>query len=167
MSRPAIAQAFMSNVRDHDTRRIDTAVRRRLVLVESRVLPAQVVPEAARRCVDVEEARGRVTRVAERMDDAARDEHERPRRHPERPALERDLELALENEERVGVVVVDVRARTELARPVLELAQRQLFGVREQRHSAAGTVGDRLAGRIWPRDGLPGRRDARCHRGRA
>jgi hypothetical protein len=101
------------------------------------------------------------------MDDAAGDEHERPRRHPERPALERDLELALENEERVGVVVVDVRARTELARSVLEVGQRQLLGVREQRHPAAGTVGDRLTGRLCPHDGLPGRPVARCHRGRA
>ena len=157
----------MSNVRTTTLAGSSAAVRRRLVLVESRVLPAQVVPEAARRRVDVEEARGRVTRVAERMDDAARDEHERPGRRPERPALERDLELALENEERVGVVVVDVRARAALARPVLEVGQRQLLGVREQRHSAAGTVGDRLTGRIWPRDELPGRRDARCHRGRA
>ena len=138
-------------------RRVDAAVRRRLVLVASRVLPAQVVPEAARRRVDVEEARDRVTRVAERMDDAVRDEHERPRRRPERPALEGDLELALEDEERVRVVRVDMRARTLLARPVLELGQRHLLGVREQRHATAGTVRDHLTSRIWPR----------CHPGRA
>ena len=94
--------------------------------------------------MDVEEPRGRIACVVERVDDIGRDEHERPSRRPERTAPERDLQLALDDEERVGVVVVDVRACAALARPVVELGQRQVLGVREQRHAAAGAVGDRL-----------------------
>ncbi len=114
------------------------------MLVEAGIPAAQVVAEAAGRGVDVEEARGGVARVVERVGDVRRDEHERPGWSLERPALERELELALDDEERVGVVVVDVRRGSALTRAVVELGHRQVLRVREQRHAAVRPIGDRL-----------------------
>ena len=55
------------------------AVGRRVVLVEGRVAPADVVAEARRRDVEVEEDDGRVARVAERVHDLRRRSGERHR----------------------------------------------------------------------------------------
>ena len=56
-----------------------------------------------------------------------------------------ERELPLEDEERVGVLAMDVPRRSALARPVVELGDRDLVGVDEHGRPPLRTVGDALA----------------------
>ena len=105
------------------------------MLVEVGVPPAQVVAEPARRHVEVVEEPAVRRVVVEAVHDVRREDDERPRRPAERSGAERERELSLQDEERVGVVVVDVRLRSPLARPVEELRHRELVRIHEQRRA--------------------------------
>jgi hypothetical protein len=124
------------------------AVGRRVELVEVLDAAADVVAEAHGGRVDVEEDRGGVAGVSGRCG--------RPRAVPAtklpgacgarlQVGPERELEVALEEVEGVGVVSVDVRVGALLARLVPEPGHDQLFrlGLDPQRPLPA--VGDRLA----------------------
>ena len=123
------------------------AVGRRVVLVEARILAADVVAEAARGSVEVEEDRGRVARISEGVDDVGRCRSESARSRADRPGLgaERDFDLALEHVEGVGVVMVDVRVRPFLAGLVAEPRHDHVVELAEDPQRPLGTVGDGLA----------------------
>ena len=59
--------------------------------------------------MQVEEPRSRLALVREGVDDVRRHEHERPGRRAQRLAAQPERQRALEHDESVGVVVVDVR----------------------------------------------------------
>ena len=84
---------------------------RRVELVELLVASAQEVAEAGTRCVHVEEDRGVVTRVPERVDDVrwSSDKRAGPATDPGHLRAEAEVDLALEDVEGVGVRVVHVR----------------------------------------------------------
>jgi hypothetical protein len=124
------------------------SVRRRVVLVETGfALAAHDVPEARRRRVDVEEDRGGIARVPERVHHVRRRGRERPRSRAHRLLLgpERELDLALEHVERVRVVVVDVRLGAFLARLVAEPRDDQGLELDEDAQRPLGPIGGRLA----------------------
>ena len=124
------------------------AVGRRIVLVEPGLAaPAEHVPEAHRRRVDVEEDGGRLARVPERVDDVGRRRGEDPgcRAHRLLLRAERELDLALEHVERIGVVVMDVRVRALLARLVAEQRDDQRLELGEDANRPLGPVSGRLA----------------------
>ena len=77
--------------------------------------------------MDVQEPELPVARVAEPVDGADRRRHPRPRGAADHVAVDRELGLALEDVERVDVVVVRVRIRPLEARLERELDQRELL----------------------------------------
>ena len=79
----------------------------------------------------------RVRVVVEAVHDAGREDEERAGRKGVRVVAEVERELALEDEERVRVLAMDVQWRTALARPVVELGDRDLLGRRRARWPAA------------------------------
>ena len=134
--------------------RVAIAVRRRIVLVEVGVPAAKVLAESARRGMQVVEAGSRVTGVLERVDDIGRDEHERPGGSRERSLAERECELTCENDEAVGVMVVDMGTRSLLARRVDGLGDGELLGIHDQHHVVLRARVDdlaRLSGALHPR----------------
>jgi hypothetical protein len=73
-------------------------------------------------------------------------------KHDERACAERaravtqvERELALDDEERVRVLAMDVSLRSSLARPVIELGDRELLGLDENRGSTLRSVRDAVA----------------------
>ena len=99
--------------------------------VEGRALAAdggaEVVGEAGVGCVDVEEADASAARVREGVDDAGRRDHRRPGGGGDAGlAADRELELALEDVEGVGVALVVVRARAGVVRAGVVLDQAEL-----------------------------------------
>ncbi len=95
--------------------------------------------------------------VVEAVDDARRDEDEGAGRPDERAVPRRERELALDDEERVGVLAMDVQLCSTLAGAVGELGHRDLVGVDEQRCTLLGTAaGDRLARSRPGEDDEPG-----------
>jgi hypothetical protein len=136
---------LLREARQNDGGRVDAAVLGRVVLVEGGILAAEVVAEAERGHVEVEAARGRLAVVVETVDDVGREDDERSSRMRSRAVAEVKRELAFEDEERIGVVVVDMRVRAAFAGPVRELGDRDLVGVHEQRRTALRRpVGDVL-----------------------
>ena len=123
------------------------AVGRPVVLVEAGVAAAHVVAEAGGRDMHVEEGRRRVARVAKGVHDVRRrgSEGSRPRGHCLELRPERQLDLALEHVERVGVVVVDVRVGAVLAGLVAEPAHDQLLELAQDADRPLGAVGHDLA----------------------
>jgi hypothetical protein len=123
------------------------AVGRGVMLVEARIAAAHVVAEAERRDVEVEEDRGRVARVPERVHDVRRGGGEHPGLGREGLALgpERDLDLTFEDVERVGVVLVDVGVGPLLAGLVAEPRNDQLLEVGQDPQRSLRPVGDELA----------------------
>jgi hypothetical protein len=123
------------------------AVGRRVVLVEIDVLAADVVAEAARGRVEVEEESDRIACIAEGVDDVGRRGGEAARGRADGFELgaERDLDLAFEHVEGVGVVVVDVRVRSLLAGLVAEPRHDHVGELGEDPQRPLGAVGDRLA----------------------
>jgi hypothetical protein len=115
------------------------------MLVEVRVLPAQVVAEVHRRRMEVEAARVRRAVVVEAVDDAGRDQEERSRRDGGRSVAKSECELSLDDDEPVGVMVMDVGLRSTFAGAVEELRHRELVSVHEQGRTPPGPIGDRLA----------------------
>ena len=97
--------------------------------------------------MDVEEDRGRVAHVAERVDDIRRcggeGSGQRARGLP--LGAQRELDLALEHVERVRVVVVDVRVGALLAGLVAEPGDDQRLEVGEDPERPLGPVRGRLA----------------------
>ena len=85
---PGHAAKLPRELCDDNGRRIDAAVLGRVELVEVGIAPAHVVREAERRHVEVEAARVAGAVVVEAMDDAWREDDERPRR--ERAASRRE-----------------------------------------------------------------------------
>src|SRR6266480_5397784 len=124
---------------------VATAVDRRLVLVEARVPATEVVAEAARRGVDVEETDGLRALVAKGVDDVGEDGDEGSARRLERSVAKSERERSLDDDEGVRVLVVDVRVRALLPGPVDGLGDRQLRCVCEQGHAPPGADGDVFA----------------------
>ena len=116
-------------------------------LVERGIASADVVAEAHRRHVEVEEDRGRVTRVPERVHDVWRRGGDRPRGHFVGCELrtERDLDLAFQHVERVGVVLVDVGVGPLLAGLVAEPRDDEVLELEQDPQRPLGAVGDDLA----------------------
>jgi hypothetical protein len=123
------------------------AVGRRLELVEVRAAAADVIAEAHRRRVQVEEERGRVARVPKRVDDVGRSRGNRSRGSGDRLKLrpERELELALQHVEGIGVQPVDVRVGPLLARLVAEPRDDQVVELGEDAQRPLRAVRDGLA----------------------
>ena len=123
------------------------AVRRRFVLVEVADLAADVVAEARRRHVQVEEDHGLGARVVKRVQRVRRRgrEHARQRRQHLPLGPERQLELAVEHVEGVRVVVVDVLLGPVLAGCVAEPRQDQLVELAEDAERLLRPVGNDLA----------------------
>jgi hypothetical protein len=152
--RARLVPDYLSRVRvgEDGVRERPAPVGRRLVLVEARILAtADLVTEAAGRGVEVEKGGGRATRVAEGVDDVGRRRGESTRWRADRLPLraEPQLELALEDVERVRVVVVNVRVRALFAGLVAEPGHDQVVEVGQDAKGALRPVGDDLA--------LPGR----------
>ena len=126
---------------------VEAAVGRRLPLVEGVALSADVVAEAHRRRVEVEEDRGRVARVPEGVDDVGRSRGERPRRPGDRLEVGPELELdfALQNVERIRVQPVDVRIGAFLAGLVAEPRDDYLLQLGEDPQRPFRAIGDGLA----------------------
>jgi len=123
-------------------------VRRWLVLVEAGVLAAaKLVAEAAGRRVHVEEDRGCRARIAEGVDGVRRGGREGARACDENRALgaEHELDLTLEDVERVGVVVVNVRLGPLLAGLVPKPRHDHRLEVGEDPQRPLGPVRGRLA----------------------
>jgi hypothetical protein len=117
------------------------------VLVEVAALAAEQVAEAGRGRVEVEEDRSRGARVAEGVDGVRRRrrEHSRGRRHDPPLGAEHELELTLQDVERVGVVMMDVRVGPVLARRVAEPRHDQLVELGQDPERLLRPVGRRLA----------------------
>ena len=81
--------------------------------------------------------------VVEAVDDVGREDDERPGRKRERPVAQVERELALDDEEGVRVLAVDVQLRSALAGAVVELGDGELVGLDEHGRAAPGPVGDR------------------------
>ena len=96
--------------------------------------------------------------VVEAVDDAGRDDEERSRRQWPRAVAEVERELALDDEEPVRVLAVDVRLRSALAGAVVELGDRELVRLDEHGRATSRPVGDRVALRASrpPDDDEPG-----------
>ena len=141
---------------DDDEARIAGGVLRRRLLVEGRahrpqlvlvtggVQAADEVAEAAARDVEVEEARGAVAGHRERVHDLGRDEHPRLGSHAVLAVLEPERELALEDEERLRVALVDVQRRHP-ARLRADLGDADLVEVGEERDAEPALAGDALS----------------------
>ena len=123
------------------------AVEGRFVLVEARVGATNVVTEPARGSVEVEKDRVRVAGISEGMDDVWRRGGEGARSRADRLGLwaERDFDLALEDVEGIGVVVMDVGVRPLLAGRVAEPRHDHVVEVGEDPEGLLRPIGDRLA----------------------
>jgi len=107
---------------------------------------AEDVAEAHARCVDVEEERGCVARVPEGMHDVRRRAREgfRSAFEPSDLRAEAEVDLSLEDVERVRVLAVDVGVRAFLAGLVAEERDDQLVELAEDRDRPLGAIGGRL-----------------------
>jgi hypothetical protein len=123
---------------------------------EPRLVDEAYAAVEARRRVDVEHADGSVAVVAERVLDAGRREDERPRRRGHLVVAEDERHLALEDVERVVLVLVDVRlehaARGDLDDPEREAGR--VCGAGEELDVADAVT---LPGRDDNRIGVHGR----------
>ena len=107
---------------------------------------AEDVAEAHARCVNVEEERGCVARVPEGMYDVrwrAREGFRSPF-EPRDLRAEAEVDLSLEDVERVRVLAVDVGVRAFLAGLVAEERDDQLVELAEDRDRPLGAIGGRL-----------------------
>ena len=102
---------------EHGIRERTSSVSWDVVLVEMGALAPNVVAEAARRNVEVEEHRRRLARIPKGVRAAGRRPREAARCHENRleRGAERDLDLAVEHVEGIGVEEVDVWLRPLLA----------------------------------------------------
>jgi hypothetical protein len=123
------------------------AVLRWVVAVEALAVSAQRVCEPAARRVDVEVARVALALVPEVVDDALRDQHERAGRsdHLLRFRAELEEELAIEDVERVGVLIVDVRFRPALAGRIARPGRIDERVLADDPHLPLGLAGNHLA----------------------
>ncbi|MDX6491719.1 MAG: hypothetical protein QOD43_1964, partial [Gaiellaceae bacterium] len=123
------------------------AAGRRLELLEVRAPAADVIAEAHRRRVKVEEERSRVARIPKRVDDVGRSRGKRSRRPGNRLEVgsERELELALQHVEGVGVQPVHVRVGPHLARLIAEPRDDELVELREDAQRPLRAIRDGLA----------------------
>src|SRR5215212_10249370 len=101
---------------------VDTVPGDRDVVVDA---PTDVLDEAAVRCVDVEVVRAVAPR-AEPMDDPGRHRDSRPRPRAQRLGAVEELEFALEDVERIDVLLVEVGAGTLEVRTDPHLVDRDL-----------------------------------------
>jgi hypothetical protein len=104
---------------------------------------SQQFGEAAVGCVEVEIARGR--RAVETMDEPGRRAEGRAPRCANPLGRDGELELALDDEERIGMTPVDVRARTGLSASVPRVGGTQLLQVDRDRDRSVLPRGDRFA----------------------
>ena len=90
-------------------------------------------------------ARMRARVVVEAVHDARREDDERARSERARAVAEVERELALDDEERIRMLAMDMSLRSSLARPVVELGDRELLGLDENRGSTLLPVRDAVA----------------------
>jgi hypothetical protein len=86
-----------------------------LLLAPGAVQGADERPEAAARGMDVEEVRGRVAGNGERVHDVGRDEHPGAGTGPNLAILEAERQLALEHEEALRVLRMEMERRGDAA----------------------------------------------------
>ena len=124
-----------------------SAVARRVVLVEVGVLAADVVAEAARGRVEIEQDPSRVARIAEGVHDVGRrcGEAAGNRAHRLELRAERHFDLALENVEGVRVVEMDVGLGPFLTGLVAEPGHDHVVELGEDPQRPLRPVGDGLA----------------------
>ena len=121
------------------------AVLGRIELIEAGVAAAKVVAEPGRRSVDVEAACARPAVVVEPVDDVGREHEQRSGRERERAVGECERELSVDDEEAVGVRVMDVRLGSALACAVVELGDDELVGVDQDGGASPRPRSDRLS----------------------
>jgi hypothetical protein len=146
LSRPGAAHGRVGERAPASGRRVELVEALDVLLAAVSPRPEHVAEAHARR-VDVQEERGRVARVSERVHDVRGRGGERPGTAAHRPHVwtEPELELSLEDVEGIRVPPVDVRIRPLLARHVAEPGQRQLVAVGEYPQRPLGAIRDGLA----------------------
>src|SRR5829696_6962652 len=135
------------NVIQHRLAARPAAVGRRVEAIPDEVRVAKELRKTFGRCVKIEPRRVLGPVVSERVDHLGRRHHEGPRpgAHPLDLRPETEVELAGEDEERVEVLLVDVRAGALLARHVARPGQAELGEVGEDADRPLRLVGDDLA----------------------
>ena len=102
--------------------------------------PSQEVVEAGARCMDVQQARPLRPGIRERVREAERRGDERARSEAHGLVSQQELRFALEDVERVDVVVVGVRIRSLEAGLELELDEADLIPRALDRRHACGSL---------------------------
>ena len=132
--------------------------RRVLVVGERAAVPhrAQVLGETVARRMEVEVADFRIGSVAEAMDDERRHARERSRGHADRLTLEPEPhgELALEDVEAIGVVVMDMEVGAFAVRTEARPSDVERVVVGEDLDAPVGRIADHLSLAGWDEDGL-------------
>ncbi len=116
-----------------------------LVLAPGGVQAAYEVAEPAARDVDVEEPRRCVSRHREGVYDFGRDEHPGLGPRPVLTVLEPERELALEDEERLRVLRMDMEWRSDTTGSGTDFDDADLLDIGEERHPELTVSSDVLA----------------------